>query len=457
VLTNRYDNARSGTNLDETILTTSNVNKATFGIKFSVAVTGKIYGQPLYVSGLTIGGAAHNVVYVATAHNVVYAFDGDVAGAPLWTRALEPSLHIGSRGLRLGCGDMSGEVGITSTPVISLDENAIYVVVKTSGKHLLHALDLQTGQDKPGSPVAMAPTGFSSNAQLNRPGLLLLDGVVYSAFGSHCDEGHYHGWILGHDAKTLAQTAVYNTTPTGREGAIWQSGTGLASDGTSIWACVGNGSTGGENVSMNVISLLPGATSLTLGPRHMDPVHGDNDLAAGPVIVGDHVLSGGKSGNVILLDRSNAALAQRVSLGGEVHNVAAWNGSAGQMVYAWGEGGPLHAWQLTGGQLVAAGTNSEQKPGHPGGMITISSNGITPGTGVLWALMPRGREGRGGGGANVLYAYDASNVAKPSLWNSDLDPADVISGNAKFSPPTVANGKVYAATFAGKLMVYGLK
>jgi hypothetical protein len=457
VLTNRYDNARSGANLSETILTTANVKKATFGLKFSLAVTGKIYGQPLYVSGLTVSGAVHNVVYVATAHNVVYAFDADAEGPPLWTRALEPSLRIGSGGLTLSCGDMSGEVGVTSTPVISLQNNAIYVVAKTSGKHMLHALALATGHDLPGSPVAMGPSHFNSNFQLNRPGLLLLNGVVYSAFGSHCDEGSYHGWIFGHDAKSLAERVVYNTTPTGKEGAIWQSGTGLASDGTSIWAAVGNGTSGGENVSMNVVKLLPGATGLAVGPHHMEPVHGDNDLAAGPVLVGGQVLAGGKSGEVVLVSGSNAALAQRVTLGGEVHNIAAWNGSAGQMVYAWGEGGPLHAWQLTGGKLVAKGTNSEQRPGHPGGMITISSNGGTPGTGVLWALMPTASQPRGGGGADALYAYDASDVAKPSLWNSNENSSDVISGNAKFSPPTVANGKVYAATFSGKLMVYGLK
>jgi outer membrane protein assembly factor BamB len=126
-------------------------------------------------------------------------------------------------------------------------------------------------------------------------------------------------------------------------------------------------------------------------------------------------------------------------------------------VYAWGEGGALHAWQLTGGRLVAKGTNSEQKPGHPGGMITISSNAGVPGTGVLWALLPTGSEPRGGGGANALYAYDASDITKHSLWDSNLEPGDAISGNAKFSPPTVANGKVYAATFSGKLVVYGLK
>jgi outer membrane protein assembly factor BamB len=127
------------------------------------------------------------------------------------------------------------------------------------------------------------------------------------------------------------------------------------------------------------------------------------------------------------------------------------------MVYAWPRHGPLHAWQLSGGMLADKGTNPVQMPAQFGGMVTVSSNGAMPGTGVLWALVPTGAATRPGGTPGVLYAFDATDVTKPPLWSSDMDPKDLLGGNAKFSPPTVANGKVYAATFTGKLMVYGLK
>lgn len=475
VLTNRYDNARSGANTSESTLTTSNVNTATFGFQFSADVIGRIYGQPLYVSGLTVGGATHNVVYVATEHNMVYAFDAD-DGASLWAKALDAPVMLGAgTTFNPGCADMGSgaatyEVGITSTPVIDLTAQLIYVVAKTTGKQMLHALSLTTGNDGP-APTAVGPAGFSSNnVPLNRPGLLLLNGVVYIAFGSHCDApiNGYHGWIIGHDAKTLALSSTYNTTPTGSDGAIWQGGVGLSTDGTGIWFSVGNGTTGGNNMGMSVVRVTPSGATLTNGPNHSEPADGDNDLSAGAVLVGNQVLSGGKSGYVILLNAADASLAQLVGAGGEVHNVATWNGgAAGQLVYTWGTSAPLHAWQLTGGMLTAEQTNSEIAPGHPGGMVTISSNGTTAGSAVLWALLPTSGDAWHATAPGALYAFDASDITKHSLWNSNLDetPLAPLGTYAKFSPPTVANGKVYAASFpsttaaaaTGKLMVYGLK
>jgi hypothetical protein len=473
VLTNRYDNARSGANTSETVLTTANVNTTTFGFKFSSDVTGRVYGQPLYVSGLTVGGAVHNVVYVATEHNMVYAFDADT-GTSLWEKALEAPVILGQgTSFNPGCADMGSgaatyEVGITSTPVIDPTAQLIYVVAKTSGKQMLHALSLITGNDGP-TATAVGPANFSSdNVPLNRPGLLLLNGVVYVAFGSHCDAGSYHGWIFGQDAKTLALTSTYNTTPTGTEGAIWQGGVGLSSDGTGIWFSVGNGTTGGNNVAMSVVRVTPTGSTLTNGQSHSEPADGDNDLSAGAVLVGNQVLSGGKTGYVILLNASDASQAQLVEAGGEVHNVATWNGgAAGQLVYTWGTSAPLHAWQLSGGMLTAEQTNTEVTPGHPGGMVTVSSNGTVAGSGVLWALLPTSGDAWHSTAPGALYAFDASNVAKHSLWNSNQDetPLAPLGTYAKFSPPTVANGKVYAASFPtstaaasmGKLMVYGLK
>jgi hypothetical protein len=387
VLTNRYDNARTGSNQNETILDTTNVTAAKFRMLFSQSITGQVYGQPLYMPGVTVNGATHNAVYV-------------------------------------------------------------------------HALDLATGADAVGSPrsVGIGTAGFDSDIHLNRPGLLLLDGNVYIAFGSHCDSGAFHGWIFGHDAHSLTQTSSFSTTPSGVQGAIWQSGMGLASDGTSIWFAAGNGTTGGANLSMSVASITPKGQSFTLGPRHAMPANGDNDLASGPVLVGNQLLAGGKSGYLLLFNRSDASLAMNVSIGGETHNMAAWDGGpAGQFVYTWGDGTPLHAFALAGGMLTDKGTNSEQKPGHPGGMITVSSNGTMAGTGIVWALLPLCGNAWKATCMGGLYAWDATDITKMSLWNSALNPGDAPGEYAKYSPPTVANGKVYVATWSGSLAVYGIK
>jgi outer membrane protein assembly factor BamB len=354
---------------------------------------------------------------------------------------------------------MSTEVGITSTPVISLEAGKIYVVAKTSGKQLLHALDLATGMDQAGSPVQVGSPSFPSNSHLNRPGLLLLNGVIYIAYGSHCDDGGYHGWIIGHDAKTLAYKFTYNTTPSGSQGAIWQSGTAPATDGTSIFVVVGNGTSNAMNMGFNVVKLTPSDTGLTVAAHFLDTVStgGDNDLTGGPMLLGDQVITGGKAGDVMLNSKADVSLQQRVTAGGEVHIMAVWNGPPGTMVYTWPRRSPLHAWQLMGNMLMPKGTNAVQMPAQFGGILSVSSNGAMPDTGVLWAVVPTGVAARAGGTPGTLYAFDAADISKPPLWSSDLDPKDALGGNAKFSTPTVANGKVYVATFTGKLMVYGLK
>jgi hypothetical protein len=461
VLTNRYDNFRTGEQPYETVLNTSNVNSKTFGYLFSMSIDGKVYGQPLYVSGLKVNGVTHNVVYVATENAVVYAFDAD-NGEQLWSKTLEPPITLGAGGVfNPGCGDMSGGaasyvVGVTSTPVIDPTAGLIYVVNKTSSKHMLHALSLTTGQDVP-APVAVGPSGFDSNIQLNRPGLLLLNGTVYIGFGSHCDAAGYHGFIFGHDARTLALKVTYNTTPSGTEGAIWQGGVGLSSDGSNIWFAAGNGSTGGDNVGMSVVKASVSGSTLINAASHSEPADGDNDLSAGAVLVGNQVLSGGKSGYVIVLNASDASQSQILGAGGEVHNVAAWNGgSAGEFVYTWGTSAHLTQWQLSGGSLTNQKTNTEQSPGHPGGMVTVSSNGTAPGTAVLWANIPLNNDAWSGTSPGALYAFDASDVSKPSLWNSGQD-TSTFGTYAKFSPPTTARGKVYVATFSGQVRVYGLK
>jgi hypothetical protein len=213
----------------------------------------------------------------------------------------------------MGSGAATYEVGVTSTPVIDPAAGLLYVVDKTTGKHVLHALSLTTGQDAVTPAVVGPPTGFTSNIQLNRPGLLFLNGVVYIAFGSHCDAGSYHGWVLGHDAKTPALEIAYTTTPSGTEGAIWQGGVGLTSDGTDLWFSVANGAQGGSNMGMSVVKASVSGGTLTNVANHGLPANGDNDLSAGVVLAGNQVLSGGKGGYVIVMNAADASSAVRSS------------------------------------------------------------------------------------------------------------------------------------------------
>ena len=245
------------------------------------------------------------------------------AADPLWSRMLGAPLLLGAGAdYDPGCTDMRNEVGITSTPVISLADNKIYVVAKVPGDQHLHALDLATGADADGSPVSvgnMAMTAFDPMIHLNRASLLLLGGVIYIAYGSHCDRGAYHGWLFGYDAKTLQLVRTYNSTPTGTWGAIWQSGVGLSSDGTDVFATVGNGTSSlatadGLNMGNNVVRLTPTDAALTVAAHYQTPIRGDNDLQSGAVLLGDsgQVVGGGKDGSVLLLRASDMTLLQEI-------------------------------------------------------------------------------------------------------------------------------------------------
>src|SRR5262249_3617015 len=248
VTTHHNDTSRTGQNLIETILNTSNVNVNTFGKRFSRTVSGQIYAQPLYVPGLSVGGTTRNVIFVATQNDNVYAFDADdpAASAPLWEMNLGtpvPSIDVNPT-----CADITPSVGITSTPVIDTATNTIYVVAKTkntdnSYHFQIHALDLITGLEKFSGPTEITAqvtgagvhsvggiVGLDPLQQFQRPGLLLLNGVVYVAFGSACETPPWHGWVLGYSASTLQQVSVLNTTPNGSDGGIWGGGQGLLAD-----------------------------------------------------------------------------------------------------------------------------------------------------------------------------------------------------------------------------------
>ncbi|HVZ89429.1 MAG TPA: hypothetical protein VHG72_20880 [Polyangia bacterium] len=501
VTTNRYDNARSGADLQETILTTANVNPKQFGLLFSRTVDGQLYAQPLYVGGLTMPDKKiHNVVYVATEHNTLYAFDADdaTAAAPLW------SLNVGPSGSN-SCDNLSPEIGITSTPVIDRAAGTIYFISKgqEGGGWIqrIHAVNIITGVERPGSPkvidASVKGTGagtsggnvaFDSATQLNRPGLLLVNGIVYAAFASHCDTGAYHGWILGYsyDGTKFTQALAFNVSPNGSQGGIWQGGVGLSSDGANIYVVVGNGST---NTSPSALDLSESVFRLRISdysvqdywiPAAYSSLNAaDADLSSGAVLLPHNLLvTGSKDGRIYVLDSTNLGkfnaggdkILQTLTtpgkadgLNGHVHGGAIYYDSptgGGEKVFLWPEDSPLMQYTLNattrtlGGLITDPIPKANFTPGHPGGMLTLSANGDVAGTGIIWAAFPT-QNGTNGAwfttSAGDLFAVDASDITHV-LWSDTLGTWNV----AKFAPPLVANGHVYLGTFSNSLRVYGL-
>jgi hypothetical protein len=496
IWTGQYDQGRTGANLSETILTTSNVNKNQFGLLFTRAVDDYIYAQPLYLPQVTIGGAAHNVVYVATINNSVYAFDADTASLSnaLWQVNLGPAAPQATRNGLPSCG-------ILSTPVIDIASATMYVVALTeqSGNKMsfsLHALDVATGNEKFGGPVtieaSVSGTGsgsnsgkiaFNSSVELQRPALLLLNGTVYTGFARQRAEGvvPFHGWVLGYNATTLKKTFVLNTTPNGNEGGVWMSGRGPAADATGFTFITGNGDVGNGDIGESFVRYGTNhkQTGLYTAPNWTALNTNDYDLGAGgPLLIPGTslLLGGGKTGLVYLLSITTAGALQLVqsvqatpgcssssdSSCAQFHSPAFWNLSGSNppspsLLYIWASKDMLKAFSFSGGLLSTSPVfQNAQTAGQPGGAaLAVSANGITPGSGILWAAMST-QDASSAAVPGVLHAFNAANVGT-ELWNSTMNPADQFGNLAKFTVPVVANGKVYVATFSNQLAVYGLK
>src|SRR5215469_7022902 len=396
VLTYQYDSTRSGVNQQETVLTPATVSASKFGKLFSQNVDGNIYGQPLYLAGVGIPGkGTHNLVYVATEHDSVYAFEADMHMAPLWHVSFLSTGATTVPAGDTGCGLIAPEIGITSTPVIDPQSGTIYVVAMTkeSGNYVqrLHALDVTTGAEKPGSPVVVqasvpgmgeggSTVMFQPKAYKQRPGLLLLNGVVYTLWSSHCDLGTYHGWIIGYDAHTLQQVSAYNDTQNGTEASFWMSGAAPAADAAgNIFVVAANGTndtpSGGPDLGEGYIRLsTSGGLSVA---DYFTPFNyvelNQNDVdtgSAGVSFLGDeagssahpHLMAGaGKEGRIYLLDRDNlgqfnsssdSQIVQSFSgeIGGLFGNPAYFN----YMLYFCGSGDQLKAFPVSSAQMATS-------------------------------------------------------------------------------------------------------
>ncbi len=496
VTTGQYDNGRTSANTDEAILTTSNVNVSDFGKLFSWPVDGSIFAQPLYVPGLSINGVSTNVVFVATMHNGVYAFNAHQPGAaPLWHVNLGSPVTAPNAN---GCpsSNFTGpELGILSTPVIDQSSKTIYAVAATPVTggfvHYLHALNILTGQENPGSPVriqASVPgTGYDnqggtvtlspSSTDIQRTALLLSNGSVYAGFGN-CgpDNDPWHGWVVGYSASNLQrQTLVFNSTPNGGQGGIWQSGRGLMADASGdLYFTTGNAtqysqsdanvttrsSTGDASIGnypMRFMQLTSSGQFVGSYPPANYASLNDNDLdfsSSGPLLIPGQnlVVAGGKDGNLYVFNPSNIGVPvqsfQATGVGAcgfngcnQIHDLAYWNSN----LYIWGTNDVLRSYSFSNGRFntTPSSQNTLKLADTP---ASLAVSGYQAGNGIVWALTPD----------NALHAYQATNVAT-ELWNSNQNASrDALPSAPHYTEPTVANGRVYVATRSGQLTVYGL-
>lgn len=481
VLTQHNDNLRTGANLQETVLSPRTVNSAHFGMLFKRVVDDQLYTQPLLVPAVKIGGGWHDVVYVTTVNNSVYAFDANDATAakPLWhvNFGAPADLHDAN----FGCLDINGNMGIIGTPVIDAQRGALYVValtrVRNGFEQRLHSLDIATGADMPGSPSVIAAPGFDPLMQNQRPALALAGNKVYVGYASHCDKEPYHGFLMSYDADSLQRLAIFNTSPGGEGASIWQSGQAPAIDSQgNVYVVTGNGSWDGKQQFSESFLKLDADLKLLdwFTPTNhfmLDKVDADLDSSGATLVPGtDLVLGGGKQGVLYSLRTGDLghlgdehALQHFQATSSHLHSLVFWNSAAhGPLLYLWGQRDKLRAYKLDGQRLDETPFMSrpEVNQGHPGAMISLSANGSHDG--IVWAAIHATGDSWHESRPGILHAYEADNLSH-ELWNSLANPArDDCNNYSKMAPPTIANGKVYLASFGtentgtGQMCVYGL-
>lgn len=497
VVTWHNDNSRTGQNLKETTLTLANVNSTTFGKKFTLPVDGEIFAQPLYVGHVSIAGqGVHNVVYVATENDSVYAFDAAGSSTtPLWQK----SLATGTGVTAVPCGntgscEISPVIGISGTPVIDGTSKTLYVVAFTleSGSYVqrLHALDITSGAEKFGGPVviqaSVSGTGagssggtiaFNPQVQNQRSALLSSNGVVYIAWASFGDLNLYHGWVIGYSASTLAQVSVFNDTPNGSQGGIWQGAGGLSADSSgNVFVITGNGTfdanmAGGLDYGDSFLKMTT-TTGLVVADyfspdNELTLDDDDEDLGAGSALIlptqtGTHpheMTGAGKQGIIYLVNRdnlgqfnsgSNNVVQQITGSASGYNSTPAYFNNA---VYYSGEEDYVRRYALTKGMLSKAAISKSPTTLAVGGTPSISANGTA--NGIVWVIDSSPKKGT----TDAMHAYNAANLSV-ELYNTQQNATrDGLGSGLRFSVPTVANGNVYVASRNGltnSLLIYGL-
>ncbi len=478
VTTQHNDLNRSGANLSETILTKTNVNVNTFGLKFRLTVDNQVYAQPLVLSGVSIGGGTHNVVYVATTNNSVYAFDADT-GTQYWHVNLGTPISNVNYGRR--CLDINGNAGIVGTPVIDTANNTIYVSnsLNQGGvfSFMLHGLNLSTGADNAGSPVQITTTGFTALTQNQRAALVLANGNIYVPFSSHCDLGTYHGFLFSYNPTSLALNAVFNTSPTGNGDSLWMSGQGPSVDSSgNIYFATSNGTWDGvSNFSESFMKVSPNLSLLDwfTAANHATLDGSDLDLnTSGPLLIpgANRMFLVGKSKTGYIIDTGSlghlgdTSAIQKVTLAGALHGSAVYFNSPvnGPEVYTWAIGDTLKAFKFNGNDLNLPNFQAgpEVVSGNPAAFLSISANGSA--NGIVWANALLSGDANHLTQPGVLRAYDADNIATELYNNQQNATRDTCNNFAKNGYVTIANGKVYLPSFgtasngSGQVCVYGI-
>jgi len=494
VLTYHNDVARTGQNLEEKLLTPASVSSGKFGKIGFYRTDGLVDAEPLYVSNLMLDGRRHNVVFVATEHDSVYAFDADSLET-LWQTTVLPPNEAPSDSRN--CAQVSPEMGITATPVIALngDQGLLYLVAMSKdglGNYFqrLHVLDISNGAEISGSPVAMeaefpnlqGATVFDPKQYKDRAALLLQGGIIYTTWASHCDEGPYTGWVIGYDAKTLQQANVLDVTPNGTDGAIWMSGSGPAADAQgNIYLLDGNGTFDNALDSSGFpihgdfgnafLKLSIGNGKLIVADYFnahstQNDSSRDADLGSGGTILlpdlkdgsGNMVqlaLGAGKTNTVYVVNRNalgkfnaknDRALHQKLEhvLEGPVFSTPAYFNNT---VYFAAVNDALKAFSITDAKLDPEPVSlTATRFAYPGATPSISANGNSDA--IVWVVEARGSD------AGVLHAYDAGDLTHELYSSGKTNGRDAFSDN-KFITPMIANGRVFVGTLTG-VAVFGV-
>ncbi|HXO04679.1 MAG TPA: hypothetical protein VN884_03495 [Candidatus Sulfotelmatobacter sp.] len=499
VTTSQYDNARTGATLSEKTLTPKNVNAQRFGKLGAFKVDGAVYAQPLLVPGVDIPGKGrHDVLFIATEHDSVFAFDADRPDAPpLW----QISFLDAKRGITalsasdVQCPFIQPEVGITSTPVIDMTTGTLFVLARTMAGHSLgrneyfqhlHGLAITTGAEKFGGPKLISASvpgkgdgaqngrvSFNALRENPRSSLLLVNDVVYLTWASSCDVDPYHGWVMAYDSHSLAQKAVLNVTPDGAQGGIWMSDAGPAADASgNVYIPIGNGTfdaaSGGRDYGDSILKLAVQNSSLVIRDYftpHDQQKLSDADLDIGssgplllPDLAGPHphlVLQPSKGGTIYVIDRDRMgkflpdrdAIVQKISMeGGGYGAMAYWNN---HVFFACSDD-HLRDYSIENGQLKSNAASSV-KFANPGATPSVSADGSK--NAIVWAVATK--TWNGADQPAVLYAFDADKIDRPLYSSEENAQRDRAAAATRFVIPIVVNGRVYFSA-RGEVEIYGL-